>query len=65
MHLGWGIGFLRGLVANAMGQGPRQRGDPPAPVEGPADVGTGGRSATVTGTTATDRHDDTTTRRIA
>lgn len=67
MHLGWGIGFLKGLVANATGRGPRRRGDPPAPIERPAVVGAGDpTSETVAGDgTAAKRDDDTTTRRIA
>ena len=36
MHLGWGIGFIEGVITEATGHGPRQRGDPPIPIQGPS-----------------------------
>jgi succinoglycan biosynthesis protein ExoA len=33
MHVGWGIGSIIGAVAGATGRGPRQRGDPPVPLD--------------------------------
>jgi cellulose synthase/poly-beta-1,6-N-acetylglucosamine synthase-like glycosyltransferase len=62
MHVGWGIGFLTGLAAAALGRGPSGRGGAPVPIEGPASPSHGNeekdRTKHAHGT-------DTTTRRIA
>ena len=61
MHVGWGIGFLTGLVMAALGRGPSSRGSAPVAIGGPASPSHGmdkDRTQHAHGT-------DTTTRRIA
>jgi succinoglycan biosynthesis protein ExoA len=67
MHVGWGIGFLKGLAAAAFGRGPRSRGSAPVPIEGTAEQpaeGPGDRRSE-TDRTQHAQGTDTTTRRIA
>lgn len=69
MHLGWGLGFFKGLVAAATGRGPHDRGVAPAPVTvagGSEAVGEGAQGSDAPGSrTDGSKRSDTTMRRIA
>ena len=65
MHVGWGIGFLKGLVAAALGRGPRRRGSAPLPIEEAVEAEGPARRDGSTDRTQHAQGTDTTTRRIA
>lgn len=66
MHVGWGIGFLEGLVAAALGRGPRRRGSAPLPIEEAIEEAAGpAHRDEATDRTKHAQGTDTTTRRIA
>jgi cellulose synthase/poly-beta-1,6-N-acetylglucosamine synthase-like glycosyltransferase len=70
MHLGWGLGFFKGLVASATGRGPHDRGMAPAPVArrgGSEAVGERARGSDAPGsrTDGSKRSETTMRRRIA
>jgi hypothetical protein len=68
MHLGWGIGSIIGAVAGLTGRGPRQRGDPPVPLDRSANAESGPEQLVDGGNTSGEPNDDgkvTKVRRIA
>jgi succinoglycan biosynthesis protein ExoA len=66
MHLGWGLGFFKGLVAAATGRGPHDRGMAPAPVTvagGSESVGESARGSDAPGGPDGSKRSNTTMRR--